>query len=54
MGSIRRFCALKMVLRVLTMIREGNKGPQVLYKYFKDLFHECGFKTPHEPSKRDL
>jgi hypothetical protein len=37
MSSIRRFFAARMGLRVLIMTREGNKGPEVLYKYLKDL-----------------
>jgi hypothetical protein len=36
------------------MVGGGNKGPQVLYKYFKDLVHECGLKALHRPSKREF
>jgi hypothetical protein len=39
---------------VLTMVRGGNKGPQVIFKYFEDLVHECSLKAPKRPSKRSF
>jgi hypothetical protein len=53
-GSIRRFCALRMGIGVLTMARGGNKGPRVISKSFEDLVHECGLKALERPSKRGL
>jgi hypothetical protein len=34
-------------LGVITMTRRENKGNQVIYKYFKDIVHEHGLKSPH-------
>jgi hypothetical protein len=51
MGSIRRFCAPRMGLQGLDHGKGGNKGPQVLYKYFKDLFHEMASKHHIGPLK---
>ena len=44
MGSIRRFCAPRMVLNVLMMVRGRNNVPQVLHIYFYDPIHKVGLK----------
>jgi hypothetical protein len=54
MGAIRRFFSPHMGLWVLTMIRRGKKGPQVIYKYFNDLVHENVLKAPQGPYKKDI
>jgi hypothetical protein len=54
MSVSRRFCAPRMGIWDLTMVRRGNNGPQVVYKYFKDLVCEHGLKEQHRSSKKDI
>ena len=44
MGSIKRYCSLRMGLNFLIMERGGNSVPQVLHRYFYDLVHKVGLK----------
>jgi hypothetical protein len=54
MFDVRWFDAPRIGLGVITMTRRENKGTQVIYKYFKDIVHEHGLKSPHRTSKKDL
>jgi len=54
MDVITTFCALRMGLKVLTVVRRENKVLQVVHKYLKDPIHEHGLKVPHRPYKKDL